>query len=64
MEDAVAAGLTGLVALPGIAPFEGAVPIRVDGRSLGAIAVSGVTKEADGSIAQAAADAVARILDE
>lgn len=64
MEDAVAAGLTGIVALPGIAPFEGAVPIRVDGQTIGAIAVSGVTKEADGSIAQVAADAVARILEE
>ena len=64
LEEAVAAGLTGLVALPGIAPFEGAVPIRVDGQMIGAIAVSGVTKEADGSIAQAAADAVARIVEE
>ena len=64
LEDAVAAGLTGLVALPGIAPFEGAVPIRVDAQTIGAIAVSGVTKEADGSIAQAGADAVARILEE
>ena len=40
----------------------GAVPIIVDGVTLGAIAVSGVTKEIDGEIAQAAADAVADIL--
>ena len=63
-EDSVDAGLIGLVALPGMAPFEGAVPIRVDEETIGAIAVSGVTKEADGSIAQAGADAVARILEE
>ncbi len=63
-EDQIAAGLTGLVALPGLMPFEGAVPIRVEGQVIGAIAVSGVTKEADGSIAQAGADAVARILGE
>jgi uncharacterized protein GlcG (DUF336 family) len=63
-EESVAAGLIGLVALPGMAPFEGAVPIRVDGQTIGAIAVSGVTKEADGSIAQAGADAVPRILEE
>jgi uncharacterized protein GlcG (DUF336 family) len=63
-EDSVAAGLVGLVGLPGMAPFEGAVPIRVDGQTIGAIAVSGVTKEADGRIAQAGVDAVARILAE
>jgi glc operon protein GlcG len=63
-EDSVSEGLIGLVGLPGMAPFEGAVPIQVDGQTLGAIAVSGVTKEADGSIAQAGADAVARILEE
>jgi glc operon protein GlcG len=64
LEDSVASGLVGLVALPGMAPFEGAVPIRVDGQAIGAVAVSGVTKEADGSIAQAGADAVVRILGE
>ena len=64
LEDTLASGLVGLVALPGMAPFEGAVPIRVDGQTIGAIAVSGVTKEADGSIAQAGADAVARLLRE
>jgi glc operon protein GlcG len=63
-EDSVASGLIGLVALPGMAPFEGAVPIRVDGQAIGAIAVSGVTKEADGAIAQAGADAVPGILEE
>jgi uncharacterized protein GlcG (DUF336 family) len=63
-EDSVHAGLIGLVGLPGMAAFEGAVPIRVDEQTIGAIAVSGVTKEADGSIAQAGADAVLRILEE
>jgi len=63
-EDAVASGLVGLAGLPGMAPFEGAVPIKVDGQTIGAIAVSGVTKEADGSIAQAGADALPRILAE
>ena len=43
---------------------EGAVPIRVEEQVVGAIAVSGVTKEADGRIAQAGADAVPRILEE
>jgi uncharacterized protein GlcG (DUF336 family) len=61
-ENAVDDGLFGLVGLPGMAPYEGAVPITHDGVTLGAIAVSGVTKEIDGEIAQAAADAVADLL--
>ena len=61
-ETAVDDGLFGLVGLPGMAPYEGAVPITVDGVTLGAIAVSGVTKEIDGEIAQAAADAVPDLL--
>jgi uncharacterized protein GlcG (DUF336 family) len=61
-EDTVAAGLTGLVGLPGMAAFEGAVPIRVDGEVIGAIAISGLTKELDGEIARAGAAAVPRIL--
>jgi glc operon protein GlcG len=55
-------GLIGMVALPGMAPFEGAVPLEVEGDVVGAVGVSGVTKEIDGEIAQAGADAVARIL--
>ena len=61
-ENAVDDGLFGLVGLPGMAPYEGAVPLEVDGVTIGAIAVSGVTKEIDGEIAQAAADAVADLL--
>jgi glc operon protein GlcG len=61
-ENAVDEGLIGLVGLPGMAPYEGAVPIIVDGQTLGAVAISGVTKEIDGEIAQAAVDAVADIL--
>ena len=61
-ERAVDAGVLGLVGLPGMAPYEGAVPIDVDGETVGAIAVSGVTKEIDGEIAQAAVDAVPGLL--
>jgi uncharacterized protein GlcG (DUF336 family) len=61
-EDTVADGLVGLVGLPGMAAFEGAVPIRVDGAVIGAIAVSGLTKELDGEVARAAVDALPEIL--
>jgi glc operon protein GlcG len=61
-EATVAGGLVGMVAIPGMAPFEGAVPIAVDGHVIGAVGVSGVTKEIDGELAQAGADAVAAML--
>jgi glc operon protein GlcG len=61
-EDAVNDGLIGLVGLPGMAAFQGAVPIAVEGEVIGAIAVSGLTKELDREFAQAGADALAGIL--
>lgn len=57
-------GMTGLVNLPGVACFEGGVPLRApDGGLLGAISISGLTKELDGEIAQAGADALLRMLE-
>jgi glc operon protein GlcG len=61
-EETVAGGLTGLIGLPGMAAFEGAVPIFHEGTLVGAIGVSGLTKELDGEIAQAGADALPEIL--
>lgn len=55
-------GMIGLVNLPGVACFEGAVPIHHDGALLGAISVSGLTKELDGEIAQVGADALEHLL--
>ena len=57
-EDTVAEGLIGLAALPGMAAFEGAVPVLVGDEVIGAVAVSGLTKEIDGELAQIGADAV------
>jgi uncharacterized protein GlcG (DUF336 family) len=61
-EDGVAGGRNVLVALPGAIPFEGGVPLAVDGEMIGAIGVSGVTAQQDGQIAQAGADALASIV--
>lgn len=61
-ETTVSDGLYGLVGLPGMAAFEGAVPLFADGDLIGAIAVSGVTKEFDGECAQFGADAIPSIL--
>jgi glc operon protein GlcG len=61
-EDAVGEGLFGLVGLPDMAAFEGAAPIMHEGWLVGAIAVSGLTKELDGEFARAGADALPAIL--
>lgn len=61
-EMTVSEGLYGMIGIPGMAAFEGAVPVQVGGDVIGAVAVSGVTKEFDGACAQAGADAVASIL--
>ena len=61
-EETVADGLVGLIGLPGMAAFEGAAPIFHEGKLVGAIGVSGLTKELDGEIAQAGADALPEIL--
>jgi uncharacterized protein GlcG (DUF336 family) len=62
-EETVRDGLVGLASLPGMAAFEGAVPIVVGDTVIGAVAVSGLTKELDGAIAAVGADAVAGLLD-
>jgi uncharacterized protein GlcG (DUF336 family) len=54
-EEAVASGRTAVVALPGVIPIEGGVPLTHDGRVIGAIGVSGVRSAQDGQIAQAGA---------
>ena len=61
-EEGVAGGRNALLALPGAVPLEGGIPLVVDGEMIGAIGVSGVTAQQDGMIAQAGADALARIL--
>jgi uncharacterized protein GlcG (DUF336 family) len=61
-EEGVAGGRNVLLGLPGAVPLEGGVPLTVDGEMIGAIGVSGVTAQQDGTIAQAGADALARIV--
>ncbi len=59
-QDVVASGGAGLriLRLEGAAPFDGGLPILVDGRIVGGIGVSGVTGEQDGQIAKAGVDAL------
>jgi glc operon protein GlcG len=59
LQDVVAQGGGGLrlLAVPGVMPLEGGVPIVVDGKIIGAIGVSGVTSEQDAQVAMAGAAA-------
>ena len=59
-DDSVAAGRPQLLGLSEIVPFEGGIPLAIDGRIVGAIGVSGVTSADDGICAQAGVDALAR----
>jgi glc operon protein GlcG len=52
------AGRLQFLAVDGAIPIEGGVPIRVEGRVIGAIGVSGVTAEQDGIIAAAGVEAL------
>jgi uncharacterized protein GlcG (DUF336 family) len=56
-EDAVAGGGIGLrvLGLQGAVPYEGGVPIIVDGKIIGAIGVSGMLPTQDGQVANAGA---------
>lgn len=62
LEDTIAGGGAGLrlLAVEGMAPLEGGVPIQSGGRIIGAIGVSGVTSAQDAQIARAGAEAAAR----
>jgi uncharacterized protein GlcG (DUF336 family) len=58
LEDAVAGGRTVMLAVDGITPLEGGVPVMLDGRVIGAVGVSGVTSQQDAQVAQAGAAAL------
>jgi glc operon protein GlcG len=59
-EDALAGGGIGLrvLGLRGATPYEGGVPIFVDGKLIGAVGVSGMLPQQDGQVANAAASAL------
>jgi uncharacterized protein GlcG (DUF336 family) len=57
--EIAATRVPGIAHVPGIATFEGGLPIMTaDGKHIGAIGVSGATAEQDGMCAQAGLDAV------
>jgi uncharacterized protein GlcG (DUF336 family) len=57
-EETVSSGRLGYLAMPGMLPLEGGVPLIHEGEIVGAIGISGVKSSEDGQIAQAGADAL------
>ncbi len=57
-EDAIAGGRNAIIAMPGVAPLEGGLPIVVNGKVTGAVGVSGLTSPQDAQVAQAGLDAL------
>jgi glc operon protein GlcG len=57
LEDALVAGRTGLLSMPGIITLEGGVPVVVNNQIVGAIGISGMQSAQDGVIAAAALEA-------
>ncbi len=55
-EDAVLSGRLIHLALPGVIPAEGGVPLQRDGCIIGGLGISGVRSFQDGQIAQAGAN--------
>ncbi|MBI3222767.1 MAG: heme-binding protein [Nitrosomonadales bacterium] len=59
-EDAVLSGRLIHLALPGVIPAEGGVPLTLDGIVIGGLGISGVRSVQDGQIAAAGAAALVR----
>jgi uncharacterized protein GlcG (DUF336 family) len=57
-EDAVLSGRLIHLALPGVIPAEGGVPLTIEGVIVGGLGISGVRSFQDGQIAQAGVDAL------
>ena len=56
-EDQVREGRVAALALPGATPLQGGIPIKVDGKVIGAIGVSGESPQEDEDVAKAGAAA-------
>src|SRR5262245_53945833 len=54
LEDMIAGGRQVFLAVEGITPLQGGLPVMVDGKLIGAVGVSGVMSSQDEQVAQAA----------
>jgi glc operon protein GlcG len=58
MEDMIAGGRTVFLAVEGVTPLQGGLPIIADGKLIGAVGVSGATSAQDEQVAQVAINAL------
>ena len=58
LEESIAGGKQGFLAVEGIIPIQGGLPVVVDDKVIGAVGVSGVTSAQDEQVAQAALGAL------
>jgi len=58
IEDLIAGGRAAFLALEGVTPLQGGLPVIVDGKVIGAVGVSGVLSSQDEQVAQAAINAL------
>ena len=56
MEEIIAGGRTVFLAVEGLTPLQGGLPVVVDGQVIGGVGVSGVLSSQDEQVAQAALD--------
>jgi uncharacterized protein GlcG (DUF336 family) len=58
MEEMIAGGRTVFLAVDGLTPLQGGIPVTIDSQMIGAVGVSGVLSSQDEQVAQAAVDAL------
>jgi uncharacterized protein GlcG (DUF336 family) len=59
LEDMIAGGRSVFLAIEGVTPLQGGLPLVVEGKVIGAVGVSGVMSSQDEQVAKAAIDALA-----
>ena len=57
-EERVTGGNNAILSLPNVIPFEGGLPLIIDGQYVGALGVSGGSAPQDGVVAKAGADII------
>src|SRR5438132_11064197 len=60
LEEIIAGGRQVFLAVEGLTPLQGGLPVTVDGQVVGAVGVSGVLSSQDEQVAQAALDGLNR----
>jgi uncharacterized protein GlcG (DUF336 family) len=58
LEEMIVGGRSVFLAIEGVTPLQGGLPVVVDGKVIGAVGVSGVMSSQDEQVAQAAIDAL------